>query len=178
MRCYRYQREWRMRTGAVGIRAAGWERHITEGKLPAQGIQTVLCSHCCAICHVLYPVTKYSTQSEAWPEKALRTPKSWSLIITPGAHPPPQKEPSSAPSDLPGTHCMHFVLYLKSQAKTTGAGFSAFMAIQHCSGAREQVFLVPFMKFHNAGMRCYKTTWSFQSVHLFQWLKNSDTSIG
>lgn len=63
------------------------------------------------------------------PEKALWTPKSWSLIITPGAHPPPQKEPSSAPSDLPGTHCKQFILCLKGQAKITGAGFSAFMAI-------------------------------------------------
>lgn len=59
---YQYWREWRMHTGAVGLRTEGWEGHITKGKLPAQGIQTVLCSHCCAICHVLYPVTKYSTQ--------------------------------------------------------------------------------------------------------------------
>lgn len=62
MRYYQYWQEWRMHTGAVGLRTEGWEGHITKGKLPAQGIQTVLCSHCCAICHVLYPVTKYSTQ--------------------------------------------------------------------------------------------------------------------
>lgn len=112
---------------AVGLRTEGWEWHIMKGKLPAQGIQTVLCSHCCAICHVLYPVTKYSTRWHGQ-KKPCEPPKSWSLIITPGAHPPPQKEPSSAPSDLPGTHCRQLILYLKNQARITGAGFSAFTA--------------------------------------------------
>lgn len=90
-----------------------------EGKTPCPGnsdsaVQSLLCYLPRAISShkIFHSVTQ--------PEKALRTPKSWSLIITPGAHPPPQEGPSSAPSELPGTHCMQFILYLKSQAKITG----------------------------------------------------------
>lgn len=64
---------------------------------------------------MLYTVTKYSTQSETRPEKDLRTPKSYSLIINTEAHPPPQKERSRAPVDPHGTGCMQFIQYVKNQ---------------------------------------------------------------
>lgn len=115
--------------GMEGAHESSWNqdsrmgRTHNQGKTPCPGnsdsaVQSLLCYLPRAISShkIFHSVTR--------PEKALWTPKSWSLIITPGAHPPPQKEPSSAPSDLPGTHCMQFVLYLKSQA-----GFSAFVTI-------------------------------------------------
>lgn len=69
---------------------------------------------------MLYTVTKYSTQSETWPEKALRTPKSYSLIITTEARLPPQKEYSKAPVDPHGKSCVQFIQNIKKQEKSGG----------------------------------------------------------
>lgn len=129
---------------------------------------------CCAVTAVLFAMCYIQSQNISLSDTARKSPVNPKVLES---YNNPWSTPSSTKgaqqcSQWPARDTLHAVC---SVFKESGNSHRGWFQCLHGHLAllcnRETNTFGSPNEIHNAGMRPYKTSWSFQSIHLFQWLK-------